>query len=105
MVHILFICSLLNCDIKSGVVDRYLTGQMLRIPVMMRRKVNMRNFGISLASLLNLASLRMQLTEIAWQNFLGLRGSFLFPLSFCNAHHILFPVGVILWFLNLFMQH
>lgn len=43
--------------------------QMLKSLVMMRRKVNMQNSGMNLASLSNLESLRMLLTETDWQNF------------------------------------
>jgi hypothetical protein len=50
--------------------------QRLKNPVMvmMRRRVNTPNSGMSLASPLNLVLLRMQLTGTDWQNFSDLRG-------------------------------
>lgn len=71
---------------------------MLKHPVMMmRRKVNMPNSGMSLASPLNLVLLRMQLTGIDWLNFSESRrmyfvlcifyqSSFSAAIS-CNAFH------------------
>ena len=60
--------------------------QKLKHPVMMmRRKVNMPNSGMSLASPLNLVLLRMQLTEIDWLNFSESRRMYFVLCIFCQS--------------------
>ena len=48
--------------------------KLKNLMMMMRKRVNILSSGMNLENPLNLVSLRMQPTEIAWQNSFALRG-------------------------------
>jgi hypothetical protein len=76
--------------------------QKLKNPVMMmRRKVNTPNSGMSLASPLNLVLLKMQPTGIDWRNFSDLRRMYFALCIFCySSFSAAFSLHVTLFFLG-----
>jgi hypothetical protein len=77
--------------------------QRLKNPVMvmMRRKVNTPNSGMSLASPLNLALLRMQLTGTDWQNFSDLRGIYFVFMYTHSSFPAALSLNAIVFFLGI----